>query len=59
MGYWIDEDSFQFDSEAEMAKSLGIDLETMEGDYAEAFHRESKRWANVKIDQEFTDSNNM
>lgn len=55
MGYWIDENTYQFESEAEMAKSLGIDLETIEGDYNEAYHRESQRWNKMDIDQLFSD----
>jgi len=55
MGYWIDENTYQFESEEEMAKSLGIDLETIEGDYAEAFQHVSQSWKNAKIDQAFSD----
>lgn len=55
MGHWIDKDTYQFNSEEEMMKSLGIDSETIQGDYAEAYQRESMRWKNAKIDKEFSD----
>lgn len=55
MGYWIDEDTYQFDDEKEMAASLGIDIETMEGDYAEAHHKCRKIWEAAEIDKRFID----
>lgn len=47
MGYWINEDTYQFDDGKEMAASLGIDLQTIEGDYAEAWHHMNKWWTNI------------
>jgi hypothetical protein len=44
MGFWLDEDTYQFSDLKEMAASLGIDLETMEADYAEAYHHLSRHW---------------
>lgn len=50
MGYWIDENTFQFESEAEMALSLGIDIETIEGDYREAYQHMNKFWNDLVIE---------
>jgi hypothetical protein len=50
MGYWIDENTYQFEDEKEMAAALGIDLDTIEGDYAEAYHHMSKIWNTAEID---------
>ena len=33
----------------------GIDLETLEGDYAEAFQQEHQRWKKGEIDKDFSD----
>lgn len=54
MGYWIDKDTFQFDSMDEMIRSIGLDPETLEGDYAEAYHRMSSYWNQSEIDVRFT-----
>jgi hypothetical protein len=54
MGYWIDENTYQFENEREMIASLGLDPDTIEGDYAEAFHHLSREWEKVKIDKKFT-----
>jgi hypothetical protein len=53
MGYWIDEDTFQFEDEREMMASLGLDPDTIEGDYAEAYHHMSKLWENLEVDNRF------
>lgn len=55
MGYWIDEDTYQFDDEREMMGSLGLDPDTIEGDYNEAYHHMSKFWKQAEIDQRFND----
>ena len=44
---------YQFESEEEMMRALGIDPETKEGDYAEAYHHMQKIWNNVHIDRKF------
>jgi hypothetical protein len=36
-----------------------LDPETIEGDYAEAHQRESQKWNNVVIDQEFNNYERM
>ncbi len=43
----------QYESEKEFANALGIDLETKEGDYSEAYHHMSKIWDKVEIDNKF------
>jgi hypothetical protein len=43
----------QFANEKEMANHLGIDIDTMEGDYAEAFHWLNKKWDKIEIDTRF------
>jgi len=53
MGNRINVDTYQFGDEKEMAASLGIDLETIEGDYAEAYHRMSQLWKNQEVDHRF------
>lgn len=53
MGYWIDKDTYQFDNEREMMIALGLDPDTMEGDYAESYHHMSKMWGNVTVDNKF------
>ncbi len=40
----------QYESETEFAATLGIDLETIEGDYAEAYQHCTKFWDKAKID---------
>jgi len=35
MGFFIDENTFQFNDENEMMNALGIDPETIEGDYSD------------------------
>lgn len=53
MGFWIDDDTYQFVDVNEMAASLGIDLETAEGDYGESYHWCNKIWEAVEIDKRF------
>jgi hypothetical protein len=53
MGFWIDEDTYQFDDEKEMAANLGLDTETLEGDYAESYHWCNKMWEQCEIDMRF------
>lgn len=48
-----DENTYQFESEKEFAAFLGINLETIDGDYAEAYQHMSKYWDNVKVDKIF------
>lgn len=36
MGYWVNEDTYQFEDERDLSEFLGINLDTMEGDYREA-----------------------
>ena len=55
MGYWIDENTYQFQDEREMMAALGIDPDTIEGDYAEAYQHQSQIWKSAKIDKEFSD----
>ena len=43
----------QCENENELAASLGINLETIEGDYSEAFQHMSKMWEKVLIDTKF------
>lgn len=50
MGYWIDEDNYQFEDEREMMACLGLDPDTIEGDYAEAYHHMSRQWEKTEID---------
>ena len=47
MGYPIDENSYQYESAQELAISLGIDLDTIEGDYAEAYQHAHKFWDSI------------
>ena len=49
------EDEFiqQFESKEEMMELLGIDPETIEGDYAEAYLHMQKIYNNVNIDVKF------
>lgn len=54
MGYWIDENTYQYENEREMMAALGLDLDTIEGDYAEAFHHMSNHWERAEIDHRFT-----
>lgn len=53
MGEWLDDDTYQCDDEKEMMSLLGLDPETIEGDYAEAFHHMLKVWNAVDIDKRF------
>ena len=56
MGHWVnneDEEYYQFDDQREMAAHFGIDIDTMDGDYAEAFHYLTKYWNQVKVDVRF------
>jgi len=55
MGYWIDENTYQFENEREMMASLGLDPDTIEGDYAEAYHNIFKSWKKVELDKRFND----
>lgn len=55
MAHWIDENTYQFDSTEELICSLGLDPETIEGDYAEAFQHQHHFWNKVDIDKRFTD----
>ncbi|MFA7192378.1 MAG: hypothetical protein WC089_03725 [Candidatus Paceibacterota bacterium] len=55
MGHWIDENTYQYDDKKEMAAALGIDLETIEGDYAEAYQHMSKFWNRSEIDKRFNE----
>ena len=50
MGYWVDENTYQYDSDEEMMNCLGIDPETMQGDYSEAYQHWYKKWEDVKND---------
>lgn len=53
MGYKIDENTYQFDDEREMLAALGLDIDTMEGDYREAYYHISRRWNQETIDVRF------
>jgi len=53
MGYWVDENTYQFDDEKEMMADLGIDADTVKGDYAEAHHHISRFWNRSEIDKRF------
>jgi hypothetical protein len=53
MGYWIDENTYQFEDEKEMMASLSLDPDTIEGDYAESYHHMSKFWEKVEMDNRF------
>lgn len=53
MGYWVKENEYQCESESELMKLLGLDPETIKGDYAEAFHHMSKKWNQEIIDIRF------
>ena len=46
---------FDYPKFKEMASDLGIDLDTMEGDYAEAYHHMSRMWHSIQIDNPFDD----
>ena len=50
MGYWIDENTYQCDDKKELAAVLGIDLETIEGDYGEAYQHMNQFWKEANID---------
>lgn len=53
MGHWIDEDTYQFEDEREMMIALGLDPNTIEGDYAEAYHYMTKMWKKAEVDNKF------
>ena len=54
MDHCINEDHSQFNSKEEIYKSLGLDPETIEGDYCEYFQRMHKMFQDAKIDMEFS-----
>jgi hypothetical protein len=55
MGYWIDDDTYQCHDKREMMGLLGLDPDTIQGDYAEAMHALQKEWNKVEIDVKFED----
>ena len=53
MGYWVDADTYQYDDEREFMASIGLDPDTIEGDYAEGAHHMQKIWNRIPIDNKF------
>jgi hypothetical protein len=51
MGYLIDDNIYQFEDEREMMSFLGLDPDTLQGDYAEAYHHTSKMWEKSELAQ--------
>lgn len=43
----------QYESDEEFMKALGLDPETIEGDYAESFQRYHHTWDQAKLDKRF------
>ena len=53
MNEFDEEELYQFENERELMSFLGLDPDTIEGDYAEAYHHMNKFWEKAKIDQKF------
>lgn len=55
MAQWINEDIYQFEDERELITLLCLDPDTIEGDYAEAYHHMTRMWGKSEIDTRFID----
>lgn len=48
MEHFIDENTYQFESEKELSAFSGMDLDTIDGDYAEAYQHTIKFWNSIR-----------